>query len=212
MEKKNLVLSSAVEEYPLDENNGVDPYTDESEEVQKFDWGISCKTQVLVGVNPPSSLATEGDGLKGDSDDKGVVDDGETDGLLKGTDDLNECDFQTTPPDSEAFGNGHANEKGGKPPIESTQRIDTCVGRAFGNDYKEKKNDSISSFKSVRVTFVMHFFIPFQYIRIRKRSCLCTTFMFPFNLLCFVFMIISTSMYGNFPMMELKILRCYFIL
>ncbi|XP_042987577.1 uncharacterized protein LOC122315618 isoform X2 [Carya illinoinensis] len=149
MEKKNLVLSSAVEEYPLDENNGVDPYTDESEEVQKFDWGISCKTQVLVGVNPPSSLATEGDGLKGDSDDKGVVDDGETDGLLKGTDDLNECDFQTTPPDSEAFGNGHANEKGGKPPIESTQRIDTCVGRAFGNDYKEKKNDSISSFKSV---------------------------------------------------------------
>ncbi|KAG6731085.1 hypothetical protein I3842_01G111900 [Carya illinoinensis] len=149
MEKKNLVFSSAVEEYPLDENNGVDPYTDESEEVQKFDWGISCKTQDLVGVNPPSSLATEGDSLKGDSDDKGVVDDGETDGLLKGTDDLNECDFQTTPPDSEVFGNGHANEKGGKPPVESTQRIDTCVGRAFGNDYKEKKNDSISSFKSV---------------------------------------------------------------
>ncbi|XP_035547359.1 uncharacterized protein LOC118348899 [Juglans regia] len=147
MEKKNLVLSSAVEEFRLDEHNGVYPYNDESEEVQKFDFGISCKTQDLVGVNP-SSLATEGNGLKGDSEDNGV-DDGENDGLPKGTGDLNKCDFQTTPPDSEAFGNGHANEKGGKPPIGSTQRIDTCVGRAFGNDYNEKKNDSISSFKSV---------------------------------------------------------------
>ncbi|XP_040996454.1 uncharacterized protein LOC121242609 isoform X1 [Juglans microcarpa x Juglans regia] len=147
MDKKNLVLSSAVEEFRLDEHNGVYPYNDESEEVQKFDFGISCTTQDLVGVNP-SSLATEGNGLKGDSEDNGV-DDGENDGLPKGTGDLNECEFQTTPPDSEAFGNGHANEKGGKPPIGSTQRIDTCVGRASGNDYNEKKNDSISSFKSV---------------------------------------------------------------
>lgn len=159
MEEKNSVLSSAVKEYRSDDNNGVGLYNDESEEDKKSDLGIYCKTLDLAGVNP-SSLATEGNGLKGDWEEKGEGD-GDKDRLLKGTGDLHECDIQSTPPDSEPFGGGHADENGGKPPIESTQRVDTCFGQVFGNDYNNKKNDSISAFKSVRMTRFIHFyFIP----------------------------------------------------
>lgn len=72
-------------------------------------------------------------------------------GLVNAVGDLSEESVRTTPPDAKVFGDGEVNENEGKPPNGIVQRVDKCVGEAFGAN-NDKKNLSISNAKSVRKT------------------------------------------------------------
>jgi hypothetical protein len=93
--------------------------------------------------------AVDVNGRKGRSEKSGG--DGEYVGLVMAVGDLNEENVRTTPPNAKVFGDGEVNGNEGKPSNGSFQRVDKCVGEAFGAN-NDKKNHSISGAKSVRKT------------------------------------------------------------